>query len=247
MFGRKKTEDYDEYNEKINAQYDDDYIRPSEESRRECSHDHEQTYQNYESRQTYKDVESKQTYEDYNAEQKGYDTLNSIEDKFTPHLRRGEMIVWLGQTEKNAPYKHRGIFGCIMLFPIAWISLSLLTFLATFTASIFSALFSLFFIAAGIAIFIIMSHLGVNYYAITDQRVISVRGNYLTSTEFKYISHVKLIKSNDQIGSLEFRLSVPNGNVSSMCMGIYGIKNPTIVQGILHNAMARKRGWNTNY
>ena len=44
MFGRRRDEDYDAYNEKYSSKYDDDYIAPSEEYRSECDHDHEQTY-----------------------------------------------------------------------------------------------------------------------------------------------------------------------------------------------------------
>ena len=66
MFRKKREEEYDEYNDRYSAKYDDDYIAPSEEYRSECDHDHEQTYSDldtvaecdHDHEQTYSDLDT---------------------------------------------------------------------------------------------------------------------------------------------------------------------------------------------
>ena len=117
MFGRKKSDDYDEYNESVNAKYDDDYIRDNKEYRDECSHSHEQTYKNYDSHKEQKEYREEcehsheQTYEDFSEELNPYDELNELEKFFEPMLDDGEHILWCGEPEKKANSSETGI-GC---------------------------------------------------------------------------------------------------------------------------------------
>lgn len=122
MFGRRRDEDYDEYNEKYASKYDDDYIAPSHDYRRECDHSHEQTYEDMDDlwecrhshEQTYQNVTEvrecdhshEQTYDDADYEQRPYDKAAAkrqsyagtadIESIFTPYLAQGEHLLWAG-------------------------------------------------------------------------------------------------------------------------------------------------------
>lgn len=122
MFGRKKDENYDEYNEKYASKYDDDYIAPSHDYRKECTHSHEQTYDDMDDlwecrhshEQTYQNVTEvrecdhshEQTYDDADYEQRPYDRAAAkrqsyagtadIESIFTPYLAQGEHLLWAG-------------------------------------------------------------------------------------------------------------------------------------------------------
>ena len=102
MFGRKKNEDYDEYNEKYASKYDDDYIAPSKEYRAECDHSHEQSYSNVNNVREC-DHSHEQTYEDADYEQRSYDNYASIESRFQPYLTANEHILWVGGHDKQSP------------------------------------------------------------------------------------------------------------------------------------------------
>ena len=118
MFGRK-NDDYDEYNEKYAAKYDDDYIAPSHEYRSECDHSHEQSYANindvrecdHSHEQSYANINDvrecghshEQTYEDSDYEQHPYDDYASLESRFQPFLAPGEHLLWVGGHDKKSP------------------------------------------------------------------------------------------------------------------------------------------------
>ena len=121
MFGRK-DEDYDEYNEKYASKYDDDYVAPSHDYRRECTHSHEQTYDDMDDlwecrhshEQTYQNITEvrecdhshEQTYDDADYEQRPYDRAaaqwqsyagnTDLEAVFAPYLAQGEHLLWAG-------------------------------------------------------------------------------------------------------------------------------------------------------
>lgn len=248
MFWKKKSdEDYDDYNESINAKYDDDYIRQEEEYREECSHSHEQTYENYDSRQesteyreecthsheqTYKDEDSGQTYEDYNSEQQPYDELNETEKKFTKYLDQGEYIIWCGKAEKDADATETGM-GCL---PSAskWIIVG-----AALTVIIFGCL--------SIAVIVMMvvlkkkTNVKNREYAVTNKRFMELNSGAFRSVPLSVIRNVTYRSSKRNIGYILFsrtdRVQHSNGNISKIADGIFAVKDPANVCNILNNAI----------
>ena len=102
MFGRRKEEDYEEYNERYAAKYDDDYIAPKKEYRRECEHSHEQSYSNINTVAEC-DHSHEQTYNDADSEQHSYDSYVSLESRFQPYLAPNEHLLWVGGYDKLSP------------------------------------------------------------------------------------------------------------------------------------------------
>lgn len=123
MFGRKRDEDYEEYNERYASRYDDDYIAPSHDYRRKCAHSHEQTYEDmddlwecrHDHEQTYKNITEvsecdhshEQTYDDADYEQRPYDRAaekrrqsyannTDLASFFAPYLAQNEHLLWTG-------------------------------------------------------------------------------------------------------------------------------------------------------
>ena len=169
MFGRHKQDDYESYNERANEKYDDDYIRPSEEERRECSHDHEQTYDNY-------DIPHHEIPKSGSTAPQPKN-LSSIEDKFLHLLRPGERIMWLGKPVKNASRQERGMAasktGAIITvaFVIIFAVLSTAVGESGFLCS------AMFFMLIIFVTYTISGSINT-FYAVTDQRVIAIRGHF---------------------------------------------------------------------
>ena len=246
IFGRK--ENYDEYNEKYNAKYDDDYIREEKEYRAECGHDHGQTYKNEEYRaecdhthgQTYDEKEYRaecghdhgQTYENFNSEQKSYDELSELENKFAPHLAAHEHIMWCGKAEKDAKFNEQGIggIGCL-----------------GYGFIIFAVLIVLSTPIIGICIIIYIVYLmkDVNVkkreYAITNKRFIVLNGEKIYSVPIGSIEKVTYRSSPRNIGSVWFTCrDQMNSNKQKVIFynGIFAIKDPAKVRRIMEAAIA---------
>ncbi len=252
MFWKKKSEDdYDDYNESINEKYDDDYIRQVEEYREECSHSHEQTYENYDSRQestecreecthsheqTYANEDSEQTYEDFDSEQRPYDELNETEKKFTKYLDQGEYIIWCGKAEKDADATETGM-GCL---PAAgkWIIVA---------AALTVILFGCLSIAVIVMMVILMDKANVKKreYAITNKRFMELNKGAYRCIPLSAIKNANYKCSQRNIGYIMFvrtdRPQPAGKNYKQFTDGIFAIKDPANVCNILNNAIIGNR------
>lgn len=246
IFGRK--ENYDEYNEKYNAKYDDDYIREEKEYRSECGHDHGQTYKNEEYRaecdhthgQTYEEKEYRaecghdhgQTYENFNGEQQPYDELSELENKFAAKLAPDEYIMWCGKAEKDANLKEKGI-GCLGCFGFGFMA--------------FALLLLIFIPIISIAIIIYMIYLlretdvKRRKYAITNKRFIVLNGEKIYSVPIGSIERVTYRSSPRNIGCVWFtcRDQINTGKQKIIFYnGIFAVKDPAKVCRIMEAAIA---------
>ena len=244
MFGRHDSDDYEEYNQRQNAKYDDDYIRDTEEYREECHHSHEQTYRDYDTRSVSDyDVRSaseeyreecshshEQTYEDFNSEQRVYDERSKEEAKFTKYLKPNEHIIWSGKTEKTATPEETQTqgCGCAAAFMIGAGVLMLFSMMAMF------GIMLLMFGA------VIMSSTSVKRrsYAITDERVLTLVGSSLRSVPLRQVRGVHYKSSKRGIGSVTYVKGAGSQISTSLTDGIFGIKDPETVCRILQNAAA---------
>lgn len=217
MFGRKK-DSYDEYNEKYNEKYDDDYIREEKEYRAECSHDHGQSY------------------EDFNSEQQPYNELSELEKKFAARLESGEHILWCGKAEKNASSAEKGV-GCIGSFGGIMIVFALLIFLL-------SPIMSIFIIQLAVIYISIETNVMKRSYAITDKRFILLNGKKFYSVPIGSILRVTCRCSERNIGYVTFTMNdIKNsgGTKISLNNGMFAIKDPERVCRILKDAIAGSR------
>lgn len=230
VFGRHKQDDYESYNERANEKYDDDYIRPSEEERRECSHDHEQTYDNY-------DIPHHEIPKSGSTAPQP-ENRSSIEDKFLHLLRPGERIMWLGKPVKNASRQERGMAasktGAIITvaFVIIFAVLSTAVGESGFLCS------AMFFMLIIFVSYTISGSINT-FYAVTDQRVIAIRGTMVTSGELRQITDIKATDPGRNIGAVAFTYADPESEHGSQCVGFFGIKNPHTVRRIITEAAYR--------
>lgn len=241
MFGRRREDDYEAYNQRQNAKYDDDYIAESKEYREECAHSHEQSYENYDTRETHREYreecrhDHEQTYEDFNSELKPYDEFNEIEKLFVPKLADGEYVLWCGKTEKNANSKEKGTgcsTGCLPLGIVA--------------ALILFPLFGMVSIGVIVMCIIMMKNNGSKdrAYAITNCRYMSCKNGSYKSVPLSMISNVTSFASPRKIGYVMFRVDQqPYQKQKSVTAsdGIFGIKEPENVKQILKNAIDNTR------
>lgn len=145
MFRKNRTEDYDEYNERVNAKYDDDYVREEKEYRDECTHSHEQSYDDYnyvrgcehEHGQTYDDYtsvsapdysssdsdrySSREKYSDrdgrrYSGEERQYSEYAQTRSFFNDKLLPNESMIYTGEM-KGAELRGCGL-AIVMFFLI---------------------------------------------------------------------------------------------------------------------------------
>lgn len=211
---RRKNENYDEYNEKNNARYDDDYIRDEKEYRTECSHDHEQTY------------------EDFNSEQQPYDQYNKLEAAFAAELEPGERILWCGKTEKGANSVEKGT-GCIGDFCVVMIIFSALMLI----------LFPVLGFVLIVFMVYILREVNVKNraYAITDKHFIMLNRKKFYSVPIGSIGNVTYRSSPRNIGCVFFTLlSTGNSEETKLNFnnGIFAVKDPERVCRIMKDAIA---------
>ena len=178
MFGRKRDEDYEDYNEKYAAKYDDDYIAPSKEYRSECDHSHEQSYSNINDVSEC-DHSHEQTYEDADSEQKPYDDRVSLESSMEMLLAPNEHLLWTGGSIRAASSKNNS------------------------AAVVFAAGIAMFFIGGMLVWWISLLGMAVlclgvclmvrnfaSAYAVTDIRVIVARNGRNMSVPLAWINRV---------------------------------------------------------
>lgn len=239
MFGKNREEDYELYNQRVNEKYDDDYISPSVEERHECYHDHEQTYKNYDIPQqkiqrTYTETSSK--------------SYESPESRLSVHLRVNERILWIGETEKDSTSRERGTAGCSAFFFV----IIIMFFLPSFARFLIGALTSpmpavsiipmLVFITVIIAVVKLTSHFKtLRIYAVTNQRVLSLSGNVLSSGELKYIQSATAQDFGRNIGTVSFLYTNYTNDNNLRCTMFAGVRNPDTVRSIINEAAYRAK------
>jgi len=242
MFGRRE-EDYERYNERQNAKYDDDYIKDSEEYREECTHSHEQTYRNYDRREEYREYREEcdhshgQTYDDFNSELKPYDEQNELEKLFEPQLEEGEYLLWCGEPQKNANSSETGT-GCMG-------SSSWLLYMIAFAFLMLNPIIAVVLIIAA-SFMRRTSNLKGQKYAITNRRVIIVGGSKPCNVPLSMIGAVTFHSSARRIGYVSFQIrpeySRQNPRRTFMASNaFFAVKDPETVAGILKQAKENYR------
>ncbi len=269
MFGRR-DEDYEEYNERYAAKFDDDYIAPSRDYRRECTHSHEQTYDDiddlrecgHDHEQTYQNVTEvkecnhshEQTYDDADYEQHSYDkeaakrnsyaSVNDIESIFTPYLAQGEHLLWAGGDGKldqlNAGAQ-KNVSGSATVLIILGIVL----------------IFSCIGTVVGIVLFVIGLMVAAKntsgFIAVTDRRIIVRFNEGSKNIWLSTIKEITVTSTNRRTGKLRMLLDenavsfdtnrrFSNGQNSSMSYYISpGIEYPERVKQIIEDAILSAR------
>ena len=194
MFGRNRNDDYEDYNRSQNAKYDDDYIRDTEEYRGECTHSHEQAYENYDVREECRH-DHEQTYENFNSEQRPYDEMNELEKFFVSLLEDGEYFLWCGKPVKGANFSETGMggmsgAGCMMyVIALAFLTLNpIITVILIIAASFMRN----------------VSNLKGHRYAVTNRRVIICGGAKPCMIPLDMIGAVTFHSSPRNIGYVTF-------------------------------------------
>lgn len=237
MFGRRKEEDYDEYNERYAAKYDDDYIAPSKEYRSECDHSHEQSYSNINTVAEC-DHSHEQTYNDADSEQNTYDSYSSLESRFQPYLVPNEHLLWVGGYDKLSPKppqerkidRNRNMFLIIISILLMVVGIVVCPL---FLIGLVMMILTLIAAAGGF-------QTGVN--AITDMRVINIRNNRTVFIPLADIYNINAVVSGYNKGYINYSTKRPiragqamqNGQYRS---GITGITDPQRVKRILQDAV----------
>lgn len=238
MFGRKDRDDYEEYNRRQNAKYDDDYIADAEEYREECTHSHEQSYEDYDYRKAEKEFREEcthsheQTYEDFSPELEPYENQSKLEKLFSKKLESGERLIWCGETEPkaNASEKGTGCSGCAIGGFMAFAAVMMV---ASFVFGIMMMIAAVYFLTAFNA--------AGNKYAITDSRVIICKGSRVNSFPLETISNLSCHASSRRIGYVTFTVTGGKSNLPYTSAGILGVKDPENVKRILAEAKMNYR------
>jgi len=233
MFGRNRSEDYDEYNERQNARYDDDYIGSTEEYRRECTHSHEQSYENYDVREEC-GHSHEQTYEDFNSELRPYEKKGELEAKFSKVLMPSEYLIWCGAPEDKPTAEEKGT-GCSRGGAILFLVIAVLSFPLLGILSIFMA---------GLGVYLLKESNVMNRtYAITNSRLLVYRGNSLKQIKLNSITNINVKKSSRDIGYVMFNIPYKRANKPDgvIAYGIFAVRSPDSVASVLRQAVAESR------
>ena len=248
MFGRRKEEDYDEYNERYSAKYDDDYIAPQKEYRRECDHSHEQSYSNINNVREC-DHSHEQTYNDVDYEQSSYDEYATLESRFQPFLVSNEHLLWAGGHDKKSPKppqerkKDRKAYAILIVVSVAFIVLGCLTEAACMLS--FLGLIALIFTVIGAS-----GGFNQGIYAITDMRIINIKKNRPYFVPLEGVYNINAVTSGNNRGYVSYSTRHPVRMGQPMQNGEYrsvfsGINDPQrvkrILQDAVHGAMMNKQ------
>ena len=218
MFGRKNGDDYDDYNERNAAKYDDDYIAPSHDYRRECDHSHEQTYEDMDDlwecrhshEQSYQNINEvrecnhshEQTYADADTEQRPYDNYNynynSIESMFEAYLEPNEHLLWAGGSGDPAKQNQESM----KKDSSPGLTLLIIGIVLMFTC--FAAFIGLAFIAAGVVLLVM--NIDHGFYAVTDKRLMKYIYGQFESAGLQNIISTNASMSGNNTGKLTINL-----------------------------------------
>lgn len=210
---RRKNENYDEYNEKNNARYDDDYIRDEKEYRTECSHDHEQAY------------------EDFNSEQQTYDQYNQLEAAFAAELEPGERILWCGEAEKKDVFDKRGD-GCLITGIIIMAAFSIF-FFGVVIALILGIILYLKFMPNN-------SGMKNRAYAVTDRNICLRVKNEISRYRLSMIESASFVVNKSNVGIIMLTMKSQGADMRGMgSKFMYDVKDPERVCRIVNDALAK--------
>lgn len=240
MFGRRKYEDYDDYNERYAAKYDDDYIAPSKEYRAECDHSHEQSYSNINT------VEEcthshEQTYEDADYEQHSYDSYVGLEERFRQYLAPNEHLLWAGGYDKKSPKpaddrkKEKKRLSILIIVSVVLIAMGCVSdMMCTFSFVGFIMLFFAVLGAAGV--------FNQGIYAITDMKVINIRNNRPSFAPLEGIYNISAVSGGNGKGYVSYSTRGPVRGGQALQNGEYrsvisNIDDPQRVKRILQDAV----------
>ena len=242
MFGRRRDEDYDAYNEKYSSKYDDDYIAPSEEYRSECEHSHEKTYDDitdvrecdHSHEQTYDDItnvrecdhDHEQTYIDADHEQRPYDNYVSLESRFEPFLMPNEHLLWAGGKDNLNQKNSSSKAGSAMLI------LSII-----FMCTVVLAVVGIIMLVVSI---MMLSGSTAGLYGITDKRLIMINNSGQTFIPLEDITRVSSVAGANGKGYITMYLTKPmrgGSSRSSNIIGMYNISDAKRVERILNDAI----------
>lgn len=240
MFGRRKDEDYDDYNERYAARYDDDYIAPSKEYRTECGHSHEQSYDNINNVREC-DHSHEQTYNDADSEQISYDSYASLESRFEPLLAPNEHLLWVGGYDKKTPAP-KGSPAASRSKAVAGLVISGVLFLTGFCSlSEFMCFLSPAAFILAIVFLVKLTNASNGVHAITDMRVITIGLNgYPAYYLLKDIKNISVITNNKNYGNVFFdtRTAAMNSQMQANTRrSMNGVQDPARVKRILEDAV----------
>jgi hypothetical protein len=182
------------------------------EYREECRHDHEQTY------------------EDYNSEQRSYDAQNRLEDQFARKLQPNEQIIWCAKPEPNLTSEESGA-GCAKGAGVMMIAAGLPLLIVP--------LFGIFMIVIG-AFLIKGSNVRSRSYAITTSRLMILDNGRFRSIPLSGISNITFKSSARNIGYVTFMKQTMGQTANQRGLtsdGIFGVKDPAGVSRILKDAI----------
>ena len=216
------------FGKKDNDEYTNDYIRPSEEYRAECTDEHGMTYENHDD------------------EQRPYDEYNSTESCFSGMLLSGEHILWTGKTAKGAGLRAKGGNALTAIFPLFWLGFACFW---TLSASLMGGVFGLFgvpFILVGVYMLKRTFVIGEQKYAITDRRVLKYADKKFSAEMLDNITDITVYDAGNNIGYVRYFLKgyVYSGNnygsrnmSTTVQHGFFGIANPNEAYRILSDAV----------
>lgn len=243
MFGRKRD--------------DEEYIAPVEEYRDDgeysgeydgysggdCSdHSHGSTYDVKEYRDNCDSHSHGQTYENYNAEQSDYDSASDVKAQFLQLLEPGENLIWFGKTDKNAKTSEKGTPAVMRRMWHIWIGINIFMAIITVISGQFVGLFGIIpFAAFGLIFRAFSADIKDWSYAITDRRVITLKGEKISYDYFWHIRGVHQFTSRNNRGYISYQRVAPSENgkvVTSTSSGIFGINQPFAVYQLLINTIS---------
>lgn len=216
------------FGKKGNDKYSEDYIRPSEEYRAECGHEHGITYENHDS------------------EQRPYDEYNAVESEFSKMLMSGEHILWTGKTKKGASLRAKGGNAISVIYFVFWLGFACFYALDAILSEGFFGLLDVPYIIIGLFLLKRFLVIGEQKYAITDHRVLKYADKKLTAEMLDNIADITVFNAGNNLGCVKYAVK---GNVYSnyhdnkrrvhfaQQNGFFGIENPEQVYRILSDAV----------
>ena len=263
MFGKKNHDSYDDYNEKYASKYDDDYIAPSQDYRKECDHSHEQTYKNmndiwecgHSHEQAYPNINEvrecdhkhEQTYPDADTDQRPYDSYASLESRFQPYLIMNEHLIWVGGYDSispKLPAEAKADKNRYAIMIIISLALTIFGIKVCALGCIGIIMFVLTVIGA-------TGGFNNGIYAITDMRVINIKNGRPFFTALTDIKGVYTVTGRKNAGYVIYSTIHPVYQGQTMQKDGYdsvitGISDPQRVKRILEDAIHGAKMNNSN-
>lgn len=226
MFRRNRTEDYDEYNERVNAKYDDDYVREEKEYRDECTHSHEQTYEDYtsvrecghEHGQTYSNYTQVNTpdHDRIDTDRRSYDNVETTRSSgtsgdgqakefFERRLVPGEHILYVGKS-RSAITGGGCVKAVIILFFLFFVNSFISAFLQG--AMVFLGLSAVVPILLSLLLTIVLMVAALRKignastdFCITNRRLLFASSNNVVPLNLRDIKNVSLTRTASSANS----------------------------------------------